>query len=258
MRVFAFFRDQNRSIYLHAAALILSFLFVPSFVYGVASLWALLFLFVFVHLGRSLCQSSLKHYQARLSHTNEGPKIKSMIIALCAYLSLPFLAYVFIVGDLNSDVASGLDRALILSLPLEAIQLPIEGHPSVFQMLLVQQVFVSCLGFGIGMLFARKEILAMSLPDMPENIRIREDMSHEERNQQSDLWITYEIFGGVVFVPALLTLPFTLAFFKRFWPDDYIHALEYIFVIPSIFLLPFVIFLYFFAFAIMKITLVRR
>ncbi len=239
------------------ATILLALLYIPAFMHGVASLWAVAFLFVFIHLGRTLCQSSLRRYEERLEYTNEAPKIKGIVIELCAYLSLPFLAYIFIIDDLNETVSSGLDRALILSLPLEALKLPIEGDPSVFQMLLLHQLLLSFFGWGGGMLYARKEIAAMSLPDMPKNITVDDDSTKEERKQHSNLWFRYYWLDKFVFFPSLFAFVIASSFFGRFWADSDIHVLEYVFVVPSIFFMPYAIFAVFLAIAFNCITWAR-
>ncbi len=224
-------------------------MFIPAFVYGVASLWAVPFLFLFVHLVRVLCQVSWRRYETNPSYTNEGPKIKGIVFELCTCLSLPFIAYIYIIGDLNASVSSGLDRALILSLPLEVIKLPIDGDPSVFQMLLVFQLLVSLFGWGGGMLYARKEISTMSLPKLPHNISVNEDSTQEEWKQHNSLWGKYYYDSGMAALPVIVTIPIIVSFFRKFWADSDIHVLEYVLILPSMFFLPYVIFSVFFAIA---------
>lgn len=243
--------------FMGAVCVLLGFLFTPAFIYGVVSLWAVPFLFVFIHLGRALCWKSLRRYEENLKSVNESPKIKGMVIALCTYLSLPFMLYIYFIGDLNNTVSSGLDRALILSLPLSTINLPIDGEPRVFQMLLLLQLLLSIFGFGIGMLYARKEIAALSLPKLPKNISVREDMTDEERNQHANLWLKYEALGGVALMPAIVGMTFASIFYGRFWDDNNIHVLENVLILLCVFLMSFVVFFEFFAIAVIKITGMR-
>ena len=238
-------------------AVLFGFLYIPAFIYGLASIWIIIYLFVFMRLGRMLCQSSLRRYEERICYTNETPKFKGIVVLLCAYLSLPFIAYIFIVGDLNASVSGGLDRALIMILPFEAIKLPIDGDPSVFQMLLLHQLLLSFFGWGGGMLLARREISALSLPKLPKNIPWSDDLTQEEKRKYQDLGGAYYFLGGVVSLPAIFSLVFATFFFGRFWTDSDIHVLEYIFVLPSIFFMPYVFFLQFFATAVMLITIIR-
>ncbi|NCT40264.1 MAG: hypothetical protein GW778_01185 [Alphaproteobacteria bacterium] len=248
----------NNIAALRLAMFLLTFLFIPAFAYGVASLWAIAFLFVFVRLARELCQASLRRYEKRLSYTNEAPKMKGIVVELCAYLSLPFIAYIFIVGDINAAVSSGLDRAVVLSLPLEVIKLPIDGDPSVFQMLLVFQLLLSIFGLGGGMLYARKEIAAMSLPGLPKNIHISDKSTKEEWKQHNKLWGTYYFLGGTVAIPAIFSLVFAMSFFGRFWSYNDIYVFEYVFVLPSVIFMPCAIFSVFFAIAFQEIAWSRN
>tara|TARA_B100001989_G_C24550951_1_gene474682 strand:- start:1187 stop:1981 length:795 start_codon:yes stop_codon:yes gene_type:complete len=234
-----------------------AFLYIPAFVYGFACLWMVSYLFMFMYFGRALCQSSIRRYETKRNDPNKTPKIKLIVITLCTYLSLPFLLYIFIMGDLNALVSSGLDRTVIMILPLDVMKLPIVGDPSVFQMLLLQQLFLSFFGFGGGMLFARKEIGIISLPKLPQNIPWRDDLTKEEKKKYNNLWGSYYFLGGAVLIPAIFSLVFATSFFSRFWADSDIHILEYIFVVPSIYFMPYVLFLHFFAAAVIEITTIR-
>ena len=241
--------------------LFLSFLFTPAFVYGVASVWAVVFLFVFVHVVRALCQSSLRRYKEMLSYTNEPPKIKGIVIELCAYLSLPFLVYIFIIGDLNAAVSSGLDRALILSLPLEAIKLPIDGDFKVLQMLLFLQFLLLIFGWGGGMLYARKEIAAMTIYDLPKNTSWNNDATDEEKIRHNDLWLKYYYGVKLVYFPFLFAFIFAQLFLKLSWtialspfPIGHFYNSEYILILPIFLFMPHVMFLLFFAIAFNCIT----